>query len=153
MSWADSLIKLSGYEVETLQKRLNEIVERRTQAEMKLVLLDAEGVAEAAHARYDAEAGWYQLGYLDGLKVRKANAQAEIDRILLEEAGARDALAQAFEEQKKYEQVARWDVPGLAYPSWAPPVLSRGLLYLRGKDETVREGHKLVCYELIPPKK
>lgn len=106
MSWADSLIKLSGYEVETLQKRLNEIVERRTQAEMKLVLLDAEGEAEAAHARYDAEAGWYQLGYLDGLKVRKANAQAEIDRILLEEAGARDALAQAFEEQKKYEQVA-----------------------------------------------
>ncbi len=106
MSWADSLIKLSGYEVETLQKRLNEIVERRTQAEMKLVLLDAEGEAEAAHARYDAEAGWYQLGYLDGLKVRKANAQAEIDRILQEEAGARDALAQAFEEQKKYEQVA-----------------------------------------------
>lgn len=106
MSWADSLIKLSGYEVETLQKRLNEIVERRTQAEMKLVLLDAEGEAEAAHARYDAEAGWYQLGYLDGLKVRKANAQLEIDRILMEEAGARDALAQAFEEQKKYEQVA-----------------------------------------------
>ncbi len=106
MSWADSLIKLSGYEVETLQKRLNEIVERRAQAEMKRVLLDAEGEAEAAHARYDAEAGWYQLGYLDGLKARKANAQAEIDRILLEEAGARDALAQAFEEQKKYEQVA-----------------------------------------------
>lgn len=106
MSWADSLIKLSGYEVETLQKRLSEIVERRMQAEMKLVMLDAEAEAEAAHARYDAEAGWYQLGFLDGIRVRKANVQIEIDRIALEEAGARDALAQAFEDQKKYEQVA-----------------------------------------------
>lgn len=106
MSWAHSLIKLSGYEVETLQKRLSEIVERRMQAEMKLVMLDAEAEAEAAHARYDAEAGWYQLGFLDGIRLRKANVQIEIDRIALEEAGARDALAQAFEEQKKYEQVA-----------------------------------------------
>jgi flagellar FliJ protein len=106
MSWADSLIKLSGYEVETLQKRLSEIVERRMQAEMKLVMLDAEAEAEAAHARYDAEAGWYQLGFIDGIRVRKANVQIEIDRIALEEAGARDALAQAFEDQKKYEQVA-----------------------------------------------
>lgn len=106
MSWADSLIKLSGYEVETLQKRLSEVVDRRVQAEMKLVLLVAEGEAEAAHARADAEAGLYQVGFLEGLRIRKALAQIEIDRIGLEEAGARDALALAFEEQKKYEQVA-----------------------------------------------
>jgi flagellar FliJ protein len=106
MSWADSLIKLSGYEVETLQKRLSEIVERRLQAEMQIVLIEAEAEAEAAHARYDAEAGWYQVGFLEGVRVRKAQAQLEIDRIALEEAGARDALAMAFEDQKKYEQVA-----------------------------------------------
>lgn len=53
---------------------------------------------------------------------------------------------------RKYEEVARWEVPGLTYPSWAPPVLSRGLLYLRGKDETVRAGHKLMCFELIAKK-
>jgi outer membrane protein assembly factor BamB len=53
---------------------------------------------------------------------------------------------------QKYEEVARWEVPGLTYPSWAPPILSRGLLYLRGKDETVRNGHKLMCFELIPKK-
>jgi hypothetical protein len=28
------------------------------------------------------------------------------------------------------------------------PVVSRGLLYLRGKDEEVRDGHKLMCFEL-----
>ena len=106
MSWADSLIKLSTYEVETLQKRLGEIVERRMQAEMKLVLLEAEGEAEMEHARQDAEAGWYQLGFLEGLRTRKALAQQDIARVAAEELGARDVLAQAFEEQKKYEQVA-----------------------------------------------
>lgn len=106
MSWAKSLIKLSTYEVEVLQKRLAEIADRRLQAEMKLVLLEAEGEAEAEKGRQDAEHGWYQLGFLEGLRTRKGLAQAEIDRIAVEEEGARDALALAFEEQKKYEQVA-----------------------------------------------
>lgn len=48
---------------------------------------------------------------------------------------------------EKYEELSRWDVPELSYPSWAPPVLSRGLLYLRGKDDSRRDGHKLVCYD------
>lgn len=106
MSWAKSLIKLSTYEVEVLQKRLSEIADRRTQAEMKLVLLHAEGESEAARVRDDVDAGWYQVGYGEGLRLRKAAAQLEIDRIVAEESGARDALSQAFEEQKKYEQVA-----------------------------------------------
>ena len=106
MSWADSLIKLSTYEVEILQKRLGEIADRRMAAEMKLVLLEAEGEAESQRAREDAEHGWYQVGFLEGLRVRKAGAQIEIDRIADEEAGARDALSLAYEEQKKYEQVA-----------------------------------------------
>lgn len=106
MSWADSLIKLSTYEVEILQKRLGEIADRRMAAEMKLVLLEAEGEAESQRAREDAEHGWYQVGFLEGLRVRKAATQIEIDRIADEEAGARDALSLAYEEQKKYEQVA-----------------------------------------------
>ena len=106
MSWADSLIKLSTYEVEILQKRLGEIADRRMAAEMKLILLEAEGEAEAHRAREDAEHGWYQVGFLEGLRIRKAAAQVEIDRIADEEAGARDALSLAYEEQKKYEQVA-----------------------------------------------
>ena len=106
MSWAKSLIKLSTYEVEVLQKRLGEIADRRQQAEMRLLMLEAEGEAEAERCRQDAEAGWYQVGYKEGMRLRKAAVQAEIAGIALEEAGARDALAQAFEDQKKYEQVA-----------------------------------------------
>ncbi len=47
---------------------------------------------------------------------------------------------------KKYEEVSKYDVPELQYPAWAPPVLSGGLLYVRGKG-------KLVCLELNPEKK
>ncbi|MBA4011210.1 MAG: flagellar export protein FliJ [Phenylobacterium sp.] len=106
MSWAQSLIKLATYEVEVLQKRLGEIADRRLQCEMKLAFLEAEGEAEAERARHDVEAGWYQVGFWEGLRARKALIQADIARIAIEEAGARDALALAFEEQKKYEQVA-----------------------------------------------
>lgn len=49
----------------------------------------------------------------------------------------------------KYEELARWDVPGLAYPSWAMPVVSRGRLYLRGKDDTTPETHRLICLNLM----
>lgn len=106
MSWADSLIKLSTYEVEILQKRLAAIQERRSEAEERLLALHAEGDAEAERARQDAENGWYQLGFLEGLRLRKAKVRAEIEAIKAEEVGARDALSQAFEEQKKYEHVA-----------------------------------------------
>jgi outer membrane protein assembly factor BamB len=46
---------------------------------------------------------------------------------------------------KKYEEVARWDLGEsqlLAYPCWAAPVISHGLMYLRGNG-------KLICVELI----
>jgi flagellar FliJ protein len=105
MSWSTSLVKLSTYEVEMHQKRLGVIVGRKSVAEARLRALHAEGETEAARARQDAAAGWYQIGYLDGLRMRKAAVQAEIDAVAIEELGARDALSLAFEEQKKYEQV------------------------------------------------
>lgn len=46
---------------------------------------------------------------------------------------------------EKYDEVARYKVPELDYPCWAPPVLSDGRLYVRGRD-------RLVCLELIPKK-
>ena len=104
--WADSLIRISNHEVETLQKRLSEIVERRQAAEMKVAALDAESEAEATQAQGDVEAGWYMIGFRQGSKIRRDQALLEIDQILIEEAGARDALAHAFENLKKYEHVA-----------------------------------------------
>jgi outer membrane protein assembly factor BamB len=51
---------------------------------------------------------------------------------------------------KKYEEVSKLELtdpdtrrPLLEYPCWAAPIVSHGLLYLRGED-------RLVCLELIP---
>ncbi|ODT87875.1 flagellar export protein FliJ [Phenylobacterium sp. SCN 70-31] len=106
MSWAESLIKLSTYEAEVLQKRLAEIVDRRVAAELRLTMLEAEGEAEMAFSAQDAAAGIYRAGFFEGLKIRKGRIRAEIDIVLAEEQGARDALAEAFEAQKKYEHIA-----------------------------------------------
>jgi flagellar FliJ protein len=105
MGWRESLVRLADYEVEQLQLRLAEVVERRTAAQMKLVMLHAEAQAESARAATDAEAGWYRVGYLQGWRLRRDAAQADLAAVEAEEAGVRDALAQAFEELKKYEQL------------------------------------------------
>jgi len=104
VSWADSLIRISTYEAETLQKRLAEVVDRRVACEMRLTMLDAEGEAERMLA--PGEAAMYHASFVEGLKLRKARVQAEIETILIEERGARDALAEAFEAQKKYEHIS-----------------------------------------------
>ena len=67
MSWADSLIKLSTYEAEVLQKRLAEIVDRRVACELRLAMLEAEGEAEAAFSAQEAAAGIYRAGFFEGL--------------------------------------------------------------------------------------
>ncbi len=105
-AWAQSLIRISNYEVETLQKRLAEIAERRSQAEIRLAVLDAEAEAERERARLDAEAGMMLGAYLNGWKSRKAAAEGDLSVLDAEEAGARDALTGAFEELKKFEHVA-----------------------------------------------
>ena len=106
MSWSKSLIKLATYEVETLQKRLAEVRDRRAAAELKLAILEAQGLAEMSRADADPMAGLYRAAFMDALRGRKAEVSEAIAVLELEEQGARDALAEAFEAQKKYEHVA-----------------------------------------------
>jgi len=105
-AWAHSLIRISNYEVETLQKRLAEITGRRASAEMRLAVLDAEIEVERERARADAEAGMLLAAYVNGWKARKGAAEADLVTLDAEEEGARDALTGAFEELKKFEHVA-----------------------------------------------
>ena len=105
-AWAHSLIRISNYEVETLQKRLAEISERRASAEMRLAVLDAEVEIERERARSDAAANVLLGAYMNGWKARKGVAEADLVTLDAEEAGARDALTDAFGELKKFEHVA-----------------------------------------------
>lgn len=106
MSWAQSLIRIREFEIETLRKRMATVIAARSAVEARLDALDAEAAAETAHARQHVDAGWYLVGYREGWKIRKAKIEAERQTILMEEQGCRDALAEAFTELKKVEQVA-----------------------------------------------
>ena len=81
MRWADQLIKLSNFELELLQARLADVMDRREGAEMKLAVLTAEGEAEIALARSDPEAGARRRmgAFNEGLKQRKGAVQRDID--------------------------------------------------------------------------
>src|SRR5579885_661937 len=107
MSWRESLIRISNHEVETLQKRLGEIVHRKSLAEMKLSVLEAEIESEREQARQGGlDVYWSLQGFLEGAKHRRVDIETQIDAIAQEEAGARDALNEAFERLKKFEHVA-----------------------------------------------
>ena len=106
MSWAHSLIRVREFEIETLRKRLGAIMESKTKAEVAIAVLDAEAEAETIHARQNAEAGWYLVGFREGWKLRRARAVAALKAVQMEEQGARDVLAEAFTELKKVEMVA-----------------------------------------------
>ena len=106
MSWKQSLIRISSYEVEMLQRRLADVVARRGDAELRLIILAAESEAEIVRADQDAQAGWYRAGFLQAMRNRRAAVQGEIANLTAEEAGARDALAEAFEALKRFEHVA-----------------------------------------------
>src|SRR5579863_6103019 len=106
MKWADQLIKLSNFELELLQARLSDVVAKREAAEVRLAVLGAEGEAEMALASADPESAWRISAFNEGLKGRKAAVQRDIALAEAEETGVRDAIAEAFETLKKYEQVA-----------------------------------------------
>ena len=105
-AWAQSLIRISNYEVETLQKRLAEVAARKAEAEMRVAVLDAEVEIERGNARLDPTSGMMLQAYLNGWKLKKADAESVVAAVAAEEDGARDALTSAFEELKKFEHVA-----------------------------------------------
>lgn len=105
-TWAQSLIRISNYEVETLQKRLAEITARRASAEMRIAVLDAEVEIERERARGDADAAVMLNAYMAGWGLKRTAAETDLTDVATEEEGARDALTGAFEELKKFEHVA-----------------------------------------------
>jgi len=104
--WAKSLIRLSTFEVETLQKRLAEVVTRRTHVEMKIATLDAEYELECTRAISDPTIAHHLSAYKTGFKHRRDASVTELDLIVREEDGVRDQLSGAFEDLKKFEHVA-----------------------------------------------
>jgi flagellar FliJ protein len=105
MKWAKSLVRISNHEVETLQKRLADIVARRWAIQTQIEAIETELKAEIEHAASNAEAGLYLIGFREGAKLRRERLELSLRDLDAEESGARDALTEAFEALKKYENV------------------------------------------------
>lgn len=105
-SWVKSLIRISTFEVETLQKRLAEVATRRTHVEMKISTLDAELALEIARAAQEPAFSFDLTAYKKGWAQRREQCVSELELIAHEEVGIRDSLNGAFEELKKFEHVA-----------------------------------------------
>ena len=106
MSWSDSLIRISTYEVDELQKRLKEVLDRQDAVEQAIDTLDLEAEEEKLRASVDPSVAWCHPDYLKAWKLRRARLEAQLTAITLEAEGARDALAEAYEALKKVEHVA-----------------------------------------------
>ena len=106
MSWRDSLIRIATYEVETLQKRLKEILDRYDSILRMLDSLDLEAEEEKLRARTDPSIAWCHPDYVRAWKQRRERMLADLSAVEMEAEGARDALASAFEELNKIEHVA-----------------------------------------------
>ncbi len=112
-----------------------------------------EGTLYGSHGRNSGPAEFRALDYMTGDVLWSEpgllwSTQMFVDGhlIVLSEDGRLHLVEPTPEEYraKASVQLARADgTPLLRHPSWSPPVLSRGLLYLRGKDN-------LVALELIP---
>ena len=76
--WAQSLIRISNYEVETLQKRLAEVAARKAEAEMRVAVLDAEVEIERQNARLDPTSGMMLQAYLKGWALKRADAEGVV---------------------------------------------------------------------------
>jgi flagellar FliJ protein len=92
--------------VETLQKRLKEILDRYDGILRTLDAIDLEAEEEKLRARTDASIAWCHPDYVRAWKLRRERLMADLAAVELEAEGARDALASAFEEMKKIEHVA-----------------------------------------------
>ena len=104
--WIKPLVRISTYEVETIQKRLSEVVTLRALAEMKIATLDAEYELEIVRFRDDPSLGVHMSGYRVGWSMRREEAISQLAQVSMEEEGIRDQLQTAFEALQKFEHVA-----------------------------------------------
>lgn len=99
----ESLIRLSDAALNERRRELNQIEAREDEIKRLLDELEAEKRREQALSR-ELEAGAYAYsGYARGTIERRKALERQLEQLqpLLEEA--RDALAQAFQELKRYE--------------------------------------------------
>jgi len=106
MSTLDSLIRLHRWQVDERRRHLADLDRLRDKLELDVQHLDAEERREQAAAAASPEAGYAYASYARTLMARRERLAQSIAEVDAEIAKARDALAEAFQETKRYEIAA-----------------------------------------------
>lgn len=103
MRTGETLIRLAKHRVEAVQKLVASAEKTRSDMERRLEDLDARAEREQRAAETDPARATTWPAFMAALKVQRGNIEASIagvdDQLVL----LRADLAEAFEEQKKYE--------------------------------------------------
>ena len=103
MSTLETLIRLSQNRTEERQRLLKSALDAEAETQGRLEALAASVVAEKAAALADPMMAAGLPLYLARAKAEREALETELQQRSQAAASARDALAEAFEEQKKYE--------------------------------------------------
>jgi len=103
-----SLVRLSEWNVDEKRRALGDVLDEMAAAELARDNLEKEVLREQASAQESPhEAGLYYGNYADSVINRRENIRQEIVLIETRVAEAREALNEAYREQKKYETVEK----------------------------------------------
>lgn len=99
----DTLIRLADAEIDTARLTLQKILAEEDAVQTKLNELAAQLEHETSLAAKDPELGRQYGVFIDHVKRKRHKLNAQLDAIRPKVEAARDALAEAFANQKKYE--------------------------------------------------
>ncbi len=106
MSALDSLIRLQRWRVDERRRDLAALEELAAALTAERQRLDAEDAAEQRAAATSAEAGFAYPSYARSLVERRRRLEQSRAETGAQIASAREALAEAFQEMKRYETAA-----------------------------------------------
>lgn len=106
MSTMESLIRLHRWQVDERRRHLAELDGLAERLRHALERLGEEQQSEAAAAADSMEAKFGYAGYIRQVMERRRTLEQSLADVEAQIVQARDALAQAFEEMKRYETAA-----------------------------------------------
>ncbi|VTS06300.1 PQQ-binding-like beta-propeller repeat protein [Tuwongella immobilis] len=143
-----ALLKFDGKKVESIWDDSDQGRDKRMQCHWNTPI-HVDGYVYGSSGRHTSNAELRCIKLADGeLQWKKSghgrSSLLQIDGHLISQS-EEGVLRLLRINPEKYEERAIWECEKLSYPCWAAPVVSHGILYVRGKD-------RLLAVELIPAK-
>ena len=106
MSALDSLIRVNRWQLDERRQQLAQLERLDERLRAELGRLEGDFGREADVARDDGEAARAWAAYAEAVGIRRKTLEASIANVVAQLVVAREALAEAFQDVKRYELAA-----------------------------------------------